>query len=120
MAPAEAADVAAAEAATMSTPEAPTVSTSTARKCVSGHSRGDRGSRRRADAYHSHPRPARAIDQHVQTDFVVDVCDVDLRCRQSLQGLGYIAGPDAPCGTVSEFHQMAPIVFLDLHRRSPV
>src|SRR5215470_2658668 len=40
----------------------------------------------------------------------------DLRCRQPLQGPGYIAGPDAPCGTVSEFHQMAPIVFFDLHR----
>jgi len=74
----------------------------------------------RADAYHSHPRSARAIDQRVRTDFVVDVCDVDLRCRLPLQGLGYIAGPDAPCGTVSEFHQMAPIVFFDLHCRSPL
>ncbi len=56
-----------------------------------------------ADAYHSHPRPARAIDQRVRTDFVVNVCDVDLRCWPPLQGLGYIAGPDAPCRTVSEF-----------------
>src|SRR5438034_8671122 len=38
---------------------------------------------------------------------------------QPLQGLGDIAGPDAPCGTVSEFHHVAPIVLLDLHRRSP-
>src|SRR5262249_25202403 len=38
---------------------------------------------------------------------------------QPLQGLGYIAGPDAPCGTISEFHHMAPIMLLDLHRRSP-
>jgi hypothetical protein len=37
----------------------------------------------------------------------------------SLQGLGDIAGPDAPRGTVSEFHHMAPIVLFDLHRRSP-
>ena len=73
----------------------------------------------RADAYHSHPRPIEAIDQRVRTDFVLDVRDVDLRRRQPLQGLGDIAGPDAPCGTVSEFHHMAPIVLFDLHRRSP-
>ena len=64
----------------------------------------------RTDAYHSHPRPARAIDQRVRTDFVVNVRDVDLRRRQPLQGLGYIAGPDAPRGTVSAFHQMTHIV----------
>src|SRR5262245_18709221 len=74
----------------------------------------------RGKAYHTHPRPVRAIDQRVRTDFVVDVGDVDLRRRPPLQGLGYTAGPDAPCGTVSEFHQMAPIVSFDLHRRSPV
>jgi len=74
----------------------------------------------RADAYYAHPRPVRTIDQRVRTDFVVNIRNVDLRCRQPLQGPGYIAGPDAPCGTVSEFHQMAPIVFFDLHRRSPV
>src|SRR5215471_109135 len=56
----------------------------------------------------------------MRTDFVVDVGDVDLRRRPPLQGLGYIAGPDAPCETVSEFHQMARIVSFDLHRRSPV
>ena len=49
VAAAEPADVAAAEAATMSTPEAPTVSTSTARKCVSGQSPGESGSRREDD-----------------------------------------------------------------------
>ena len=65
-------------------------------------------------------RPVRAIDQRVRTDFVVDVGDVDVRRRPPLQGLGYIARPDAPCGTVSEFHQMAPIVSFNLHRRSPV
>jgi hypothetical protein len=42
----------------------------------------------------------------VRTDFVVNVCDVDLRCWPPLQGLGYIAGPDAPCRTVSEFHRL--------------
>src|SRR6184192_3947841 len=47
-------------------------------------------------------RPVRAIDQRVRTDFVVDVGDVDVRRRPPLQGLGYIARPDAPCGTVSE------------------
>src|SRR5262249_42220310 len=71
-------------------------------------------------AYHPPPCPVRAIDHRVRTDFVVYVGDVDLRRRPPLQGLGYIAGPDAPCGTVSEFHQMAPIVSFDLHRRSPV
>jgi hypothetical protein len=62
----------------------------------------------------------RAIDQRVRTDFVVDVGDVDVRRRPPLQGLGNIARPDAPCGNVSEFHQMAPIVSFNLHRRSPV
>jgi hypothetical protein len=56
----------------------------------------------------------------VQTDFVVDVRDVDLSRRQPLQGLGDIAGPDAPRGTVSEFYHMAPVVLFDLHRRSPL
>src|SRR5262249_4915812 len=52
------------------------------------------------------------------TNVIVNVRDIDLSRWQPFQGLGNIAGPDAPCGTVSEFHQMAPIVFLDLHRRS--
>src|SRR5262249_4402079 len=64
--------------------------------------------------------PFLAVDQRVRTDFVVDVGDVDLRRAPPLPGLGDIAGPDAPCGTVSEFHQMASIVSFDLHRRSPV
>src|SRR5207302_1941581 len=72
-----------------------------------------------AGSYHTHPRSIRAIDQRVRTDFVLDIRDVDLRRRQPLQRLGYIAGPDAPSGTVSEFHHMAPIVLFDLHRRSP-
>jgi hypothetical protein len=55
----------------------------------------------------------------VRADFVVDVGDIDLRRRQPLQGLWYIAGPNAPCGTVSEFHHMAPIVLFDVHRPSP-
>ena len=50
---------------------------------------------------------------------VLDIRDVDPRRRQPLQRLGYIAGPDAPSGTVSEFHHMAPIVLFDLRRRSP-
>jgi hypothetical protein len=73
-----------------------------------------------AGSYHSHPRSIRAIDQRVRTDFVLDVRDIDLRRRQPLQRLGYIVGPDAPCGTISEFHYIAPIVLFDLHRRSPV
>src|SRR5262249_19251702 len=70
-------------------------------------------------------RPERArldVGDHdalLRTNFVLNVGDIDLRRGQPLQGLGYIAGPDAPCGTISEFHHMAPIVLLDLHRRSP-
>src|SRR5262245_64601059 len=45
--------------------------------------------------------------------------DIDLRGWPPFQGLGYIARPNAPCGTVSELHHMAPIVLLDLQRRSP-
>src|SRR5262245_13109829 len=45
--------------------------------------------------------------------------DIDLRGWPPFQCLGYIARPNAPCGTVSELHHMAPIVLLDLHRRSP-
>ena len=48
----------------------------------------------------------------MRTDFVVDVGDVDLRRRPPLQGLGYIAGPDTPCGTVSEFHLLICIADL--------
>src|SRR5258708_2962415 len=36
-----------------------------------------------ADAYHSHPRPARAIDHRVRTDFVAYVSDADLTCDRS-------------------------------------
>src|SRR5262249_31384350 len=73
----------------------------------------------RARSYHSHPRPIRAIDERVRADFVLDIRDIDLRSWPPLQGLWYIAGPNAPCGTVSDFHHMAPIVLFDLHRRSP-
>src|SRR5262249_48350322 len=73
----------------------------------------------RAGAYHSNPRPIRAIDQRVRTDFVLDVGDVDLRRRQPLQCRRYVAGPDAPRRTISDLHDMTPVVLLDLHRRSP-
>src|SRR5262245_24412888 len=59
-------------------------------------------------------RSTRACEQ-----FVLDMRDIDLRGWPPFQCLGYIARPNAPCGTVSELHHMAPIVLLDLHRRSP-
>src|SRR5262249_8026993 len=51
--------------------------------------------------------------------FMLDIPDIDLPGWPPFQCLGYIARPNAPCGTVSELHHMAPIVLLDLHRRSP-
>src|SRR5262249_1122877 len=80
----------------------------------------DRGGRPiRAGSYRSNPRSVRAIDQGVRADFVLGIRDIDLCGWPPFQRLGYIARPNAPCGTVSELHHMAPVVLLDLHRRSP-
>src|SRR5882724_8173179 len=52
----------------------------------------------------------------MRTDAVFDVRNFKLRCRLPLQCFGYIAGPDAPRGTVIELHDVTAVVLLDSHR----